>query len=361
MQKIADIPGIEETSLELLEAAGFRCVESLARAGVEPLTNELIRANEMLKIAKQTPGRSDVEMWIRTSREAIGEADEAPVAEAESVIPVDYEAMPEVASILAAAPCAIPFPGRWLAESDIPVVDIVPGALLNRYAGDLEVRVEENLPTQRAEEDSHVPANSYVHVADKPRAMRHEIDATKLRSIEEYSKETASATRRTSRHTHVSHVERERELIREPRPETNAGKDINSRRYIRGVLHSNPWALRVGAVMALLLFMVIPLSLVITVLLLLQDGNPEAYHWVRPWWVVFPFLVPLFGVFWLLWSYSCACRICRQKLFVPKKHRKNPKAHHIPLLGYIFPLSLHLLVFQWFRCTHCGTPVRLKK
>jgi hypothetical protein len=27
----------------------------------------------------------------------------------------------------------------------------------------------------------------------------------------------------------------------------------------------------------------------------------------------------------------------------------------------VVPLCLHLLLFSWFRCSSCGTPVRLKK
>ena len=58
---------------------------------------------------------------------------------------------------------------------------------------------------------------------------------------------------------------------------------------------------------------------------------------------------------------SGSCLICWQKLFIHRSHLKNAKAHHLPVLGYILPLCFHLLVFRWFRCTHCGTPVRLKE
>ena len=361
MQNLADIPGIENTTLELLEAAGFRDVESLARAGVDRLTNELARANAILKIAGSAPARERVETWIRAAREAVGEPDESPVAEVDAVMPVNFEAMPDVASMLSTSPCAIPFPGRQLAESDIPVAEIVPGILLNRYVGDLEVRIEDRLPATRVEGDVRVTANQYVQVAENPKVTRQEIDVSRLRSIEEYSKSNAARGQRATGRRKIVGANGDVDLIKAPRPETNAGKNINSRRYIRGVLHSQPWSIRAGALFTLLLLIVIPLSLVITPLLLLQDGDPGAYHWVRPWWVVVPFLVPLAGICWLLWASSCSCRICRQKLFVPKSHRKNAKAHHIPLLGYILPLTLHLLIFQWFRCTHCGTPVRLKK
>ena len=74
-----------------------------------------------------------------------------------------------------------------------------------------------------------------------------------------------------------------------------------------------------------------------------------------------PVLLPLFGIAWMLWGLNGACRICGQKLFVHRSHLKNSKAHHIRFLGYVLPLCCQILVFRWFRCTHCGTPVRLKE
>ena len=362
MHKLADIPGIGATTLELLEVAGFRDVGALARAGVDPLTDELIRANDILKIAKRAPTRKHVEKWIRAARELVGEEEGAPVEAAQSSMPVDFEAMPDVVELLEAAPCAIPFPGRWLEDSNIRVDEIIPGLLLNRFAGDLEVRVEDqDAQPAMARRSAGGTATSYVQMIEKPRASHASIDVSKLRSTEELAKESPRSSRHAPKASENAVKEDMPDLIRAPRPETNASRDVNSRRYIRGVLHSNPWSLRVGAVVTLLLFAIIVVSLLITPLLLLQDGDPEGYDWVRPWWAVFPFLVPVVGLCWLIWAYSCACRICRQKLFVPKKHRKNAKAHHLPLLGYILPLALHLLVFQWFRCTHCGTPVRLRK
>lgn len=363
MQELRDIPGIGKASFELLEAAGFRDTRSLARAGVEPLVNELQRANDILKIAKRAPARANIEKWILAAREAMGAEETAgDVDAADSVMPVDFEAMSEVAVMLGNAPCAIPFPGRWLAESRIPVADIVPGILLNRYAGDLEIRIEDRPPEPR-NEDTPVrpPATQYVQLAEKPQQSRLEIDVTRVRRSGDPLPERLATTASKAAASPEFDEEDPASVLRTARQKTNAGRDRNSRRYIRGVLHSDPWRVRVGALVTLPLYLIIPAAIAASILLLLYDGNPEAYPWVRPWWVVFPFLVPVAGLGWLIWGHSCSCRICRQRLFIPSKHRKNIKAHHLPVLGYILPLCLHLLVFNWFRCTHCGTPVRLKK
>jgi hypothetical protein len=358
MHSLKDIPGIEETALELLEAAGFRDCESLARAGVDPLVRELERANEILQIAGTAPDREQVTRWIRAARGIIGEKNTEPSLV--TVMPVNFEVMPEVASMLQYSPCAIPFPGRWLADSNITVAEIIPGILLNRYAGDLEVRIEDRMPTSNPV--SKTPANQYVQVAEKPPIGRLDIDVSRLRNFEQFTASTQVPQSAARIERPLAHMSPDAiDLVIQALPETNVGKDRNSRRYIRGVLHSSPWSVRSAALITLLLIGLLPVAIAVSPLLVLSDGDPESYHWVRPWWVVFPFLVPVLGLAWLVWGYSCSCRICRQKLFVPGKHRKNAKAHRIPLLGYILPLIFHLMIFQWFRCTHCGTPVRLKK
>lgn len=88
---------------------------------------------------------------------------------------------------------------------------------------------------------------------------------------------------------------------------------------------------------------------------------PGRFAWVPPWLLWFPATLPLFGIAWVIWGLNGSCRICGQKLFLHRSHLKNAKAHHVRGLGYIIPLCFQILLFRWFRCTHCGTPVRLKE
>ncbi len=360
MHSLIEIPGIEETSLELLEAAGFRDCESLARAGVAPLTDEIGRANRILQITEHPPSPEQIAGWIRAARGIIGGESDEP--DSETVMPVNFETLPHVVAMLDNAPCAIPFPGRWLSESNIKVSEIIPGILLNRCDGDLQIRIEDRIPQSQGLPKPS--SNQYVQIAERPQQTRLEIDLTKLRPLDEVS--AMPRGRRRSSPAHGSLPSKSSgvdamDLLETRDPIHPPGVERRPRGQIRGVLHSDPWAIRFGALLTLLLLVTILLAVISGPLLLLSDRHPEAFSWVRPWWIIFPFFVPVMALFWLIWGYSCSCRICRQKLFVPKKHRKNAKAHHVPLVGYILPLILHLLLFQWFRCTHCGTPVRLKK
>ena len=143
MTDLRSIPGIGRAAFELLEAAGFPDAESLAKAGVDELANELERANRILQIAKSPPVRDNVESWIASARDLMGISGEV---KREVEMPVNYETMPRVASMLATAPLAIPLPAKILFRRGLAVADVPPAILLNRYSGDLEVKVEERVP-----------------------------------------------------------------------------------------------------------------------------------------------------------------------------------------------------------------------
>ena len=353
MTKLSSIPGIGASSLELLEAAGFFDVESLAKANAENLTAELTRANSMLKIAKRAPTLANIEKWIAAAREAVGVEVEAPAAPVIAE-PVNYENSPDVVAMLANAPFAIPLPARFLVEQRLAVGDIPAALLLNRYSGDLEVRVEERLPGMKPARV--VQPSGDVMIAETA-PTRLEIDVSKVKSIEEF----ASSSKRVSTSARtVPHDERVA-LIRGPLAATNAGRDPKSRRYIRGVLHSHPIGMYVGAVVTLCAMALFPIGVIAGFLLPLSDLLPLYFGWVPTWFLVFPASLPLVGIAYLIWGMGGSCRICGQKQFLPKACLKNSKAHHIRGLGHIVPVCIHMLLFKWFRCTYCGTPVRLKK
>ena len=352
MTNLSSIPGIGKLSLELLEAAGFSNVEAVAKAGVDELTFELERANQVLKIAKQAPNRTNVQKWIEFARTETGVA--AEVTE-KAVMPVNYEISPEVVAMLSAAPFAIPLPARVLMEQKLAVADIPPAILLNRYSGDLEVRVEDRVPASRMDRLAPAPSNN-VRIADQS-LPRIELDASKFKSTDAM---VSDGPRTMTTRTSSANNDRVA-LIRAPRVETNEGRDPSSSFYVRGVLHSHPIAMSVAAFLTLVLVVVLPLGIVSAALLLLSTEMPAHFSWVPKWLLVFPASLPVFGLLYLIFASQASCRICGQKLLIPRACLKNAKAHHVRGLGHIIPASFHMLLFKWFRCTYCGTPVRLKK
>jgi hypothetical protein len=192
-------------------------------------------------------------------------------------------------------------------------------------------------------------------MSDSP-GQRLDIDVSKVRSIDEVSglpqvRQSKPLTQQNERLA----------LLRAPRESTNKGRSPSSRWYIRGVLHSHPGSILIGAVVTLCLLIMTPASIISAAFLFLSGEVPQTFGWVPGWLLWIPVSLPFFGFAYLIWGLGGSCRICGQKLFVSRGHLKNSKAHHIPVLGYIVPLCFQILVFRWFRCTHCGTPVRLKE
>ena len=239
---------------------------------------------------------------------------------------VDYEQSEEVQKMLRGSPYALPLPVEMLRENRVGVSEIPKGHLLNNCVGDLDVRVSDNEPK------SH-PGN---------------LNAFRKQSRSESSSNEWSKNKETS-------------LVSTPLPSTNKNRNPNSRWFIRGVLHNRSLHVRLGALASMLILWLVPAALISVVLLILSSELPDSFGWVSPPLIWLPVAMALVGILYLLFGLTSSCCVCNQKLFVYGSRLKNTKAHHITGLGYILPLCLHLLVFRWFRCAQCGTPIRLKK
>lgn len=351
MPKLNEIPGIDSSDAELLDMAGIRDAKHLAEQEPGKLLEQLKRANQILDFPNGVPEEATVGKWIRNAESAVGHA-RSEFKNPSLETAVNFEGNEQVAEMLASAPCAIPLPGKYLMEKKIRVSDIPAGLLLNRYSGDLDVRIgnPEVPPSDVPQRRQASPAQ----LAQKSQSKN--FDPSNLRAIEP----NAAPVQRVAK-SKKDHEEDRVALIRAPRESTNRGKNPNSRRYIRGVLHTHPWHLRIGAFFTLILLPLLPTAIISGFLLLLLSISPESFPWVPKWLIAFPAALPVIGIGYLIWGLAGKCRVCSQRLFAHKRALKHAKAHRLFCLGYVVPLSIHLLLFSWFRCSSCGTPVRLKK
>jgi hypothetical protein len=366
LPKISQIQGIGKSRLELLETVGYLDVESLSQADPEVLWQEIAKANSMLRLMRATPSKDEVEQWVVAARNMLG--DENPT-DGPAAIPVNHEENPQLQAVMPLAPFAIPLPARVFVENRVRVAEIPPAILLNRHQGDLDIRTDQWVPqTQSASASAKAPRgvpsagpSQYVILAEQPES-KLDIDTSKVRPLASQAgpRRKIAAVQSESEVTENA-VDERLNLLRAPRPETNRGRKPESRLYIRGVLHTHPKSIWFGALITLLTGVWLPVSIVSALLLLLSDQLPASFGWVPSWVILFPTILPLVGLGYLVWGVGGSCRICGQKLFLHRPHRKHIKAHHIRFLGYIVPLCFHILLFRWFRCTHCGTPVRLKE
>jgi hypothetical protein len=408
MSELTNIDGIGSAEAELLEATGWTKVQALAAADIDLLLGEIAAANEMLRIVPRTPERRKVERWIAAAGRLVdpdkatvktpatesgpaksklarrpakaSEPTSPPAPAAESALapaddageaalaalsgPVNFEAEPDVIEMLAAAPLAIPIPARMLAEKGIPPSEIAVAPVLNRAFGDLDVRLvverspRRDLPPAPAG-NRRASAAAAVQVADVGLSSgRRGFDASRVRTIEEAQGDGPPVRAASSK----AGMEDERiALLRAPLPQTNAGRKPGSRFYIRGVLHDRPYVVWFGGIFLVLLQICIPLAVIAAPLLILSDQRPEDFAWVPRWIIAFPIALPVLGVLYALIGSRAKCRVCAQRMYVPKQCLKNKKAHHLPLLGYIGAVALHVIIFRWYNCTFCGTSIRIKK
>lgn len=278
--------------------------------------------------------------------------------------PVNFEAEPDVMEMLAVAPFALPIPARMLAEKGIPPSEIAVAPVLNRAFGDMEVRVaiekpqRKDLPSGPAGSRRALAASA-VQVADIGfTSGRRGFDTAKVRTIEE-AQGDAPPVRASS--TKAGMEDERIALLRAPRPETNAGRKPGSPFYIRGVLHDRPYVVWFGGVFLILLQICIPLAVIAAPLLILSDQMPADFQWVPRWIIAFPIALPVLGILFALVGTRAKCRVCAQRMYVPKQCLKNKKAHHLPLFGYIGAVAMHVVTFRWYNCTFCGTSIRIKK
>jgi len=362
MSKLSSISPIDSTSLELLEAAGFYEIGALAKSSTEGLTAELEKAHSVLRIGDRPPSRESVEQWIGIARGMVGyREDSVPVLVAsEDFGSAAYVLSPNELQMLGNAPCAIPLHPQLLISQKLAVAEIPAATLFAEQRREFEHRGHgPGLEGGQASGSKiimrpiELPVSAVLSDLSAPRTG---LDMSKLRSTGEMSGTVPQKSVEPAEDPRPSVS-----LIRAPLKETNEGRDINSNFYIRGVLHNRPWVIAVGAFLSLVIAVLIPISVVSTVFLLLSQELPEKFPWVPKWILVFPATLPLIGIFYLIMGMRCNCRICGQKLFLPKLCLKSSKAHHVFGLGYIIPTAVFLLIFRWFRCIYCGTPVRLKK
>jgi hypothetical protein len=365
MPQLQSISTFPAEAVDLLEAVGYISAKELCQAHDRELLNELVKANKVLGIMSEMPTAEVLKSWKALAAAEVADFDLAPADESvvespqtsdssqsfESVdgqieqqgespaaTSVNFEQDPEVLLMLATSPEAELIPLDLIKKNHIAVGDIAEGILLSECHGDVEMKV--------------------LTAQDKIRQERH---ADKVRRSGLMTSRIRSFTEAENGDHHVKPLDRgQAPGVVSISEGLNAGVSPNSRRFVRGVLHPSPWRVRVAAFFAVLAQCFLALTFIAVPSLMIYDYWNDAPEVL--WWIV-GILVGLVvsGICYLIWGIRAQCRVCGQRQFAPKMCLKNRKAHHIPVIGYIFPTALHAMFYKWFYCTYCGTAVRLKK
>ena len=332
MTSLDRVTGITSDLAAFLGAVGVFTAEDLAAAEAEPLHRELEGLGRKRGRVSLVPGLITVKLWIQSAKALTQanpvEVESAPVAETEKEVAheIEPDGIPEAISIM-----------------DIPEA-IVDETAPDYYAKQAAKRSASSL--SKAPEAPVAPPASSPEPAvaevwkslDKSRFQTLDAYAKSERGIQPLKRKSSEVTDSTDK-VHVS----------------SSGK--LSRLTRRGVLYPNPWKAIFGALVSLLWRLALIATCIGLPIYLYLNSTPESRPVVETaLWLGGFFALSLLQL-WVIGH--TRCRICSCHLFFSKRCSKNSKAHHISLFGYVASLSLHLLLFQWFRCMYCGTAIRL--
>ncbi len=395
-QAISKIPGLGKFSIDLLGAVGIENSSQLAQADPDILHLDLTKANNVLVLRESSPSPKEVISWIERAREITGIEG--------SQFDSDLDQLAEIEEMLV----AIPVHGKRLAEqgiktTDVPVMETVVSGMKEKK---ILPRTPPITNPKRGFQPDADPAEKLVplrrNVPERPRfskknplAIPEDVPkgppASKGNSFaipEEVPllQDVPEGPPASKRNSFAISEEvpllqdvpegppaskRNSFAISEEKPQIaplvskrkqdvrvsvskglNAGKKLHSRTFIRGVLNPHIWRMRISSFITLLMFVLMPASL--TALGMVMKTK-------NLWWFAVPAVFLVIFFFYLTVASRMKCRVCGQPVFSPKSCRKHIKAHRSRMFGYIIPTSIHMILFHWFRCTYCGTSVRLRK
>lgn len=317
--ELSNVSSIGALSIELLETVGVTDLDGLSRCNADDLLVELSKANRIFQIRKNAPTTAELRNWIDEACKITGYDPESEIVKLENVVP-------EVEEVLV----AIPVPGKNLMGQGIKVTDVPIIEILERP--------KETVVTERKAKTKVVAPKA----VEKDLSVKTVISAPAKEPLGMFQKKEVEPLQ----------SKKEQDIRTRTSAGLNEGKKKHSRRFIRGVLYPQPMKLRMASLVAILFFISI-LSGVGGAIMIVFSKNV--------WWAIAPATTLFLGLLYLMVASKIKCRICGQPLYMPKGCRKHVKAHHTPLLGYVLPSSIQMLVFHWFRCMYCGTSVRLKE
>lgn len=371
---LKQIKGIGEATIELLNTVGVDDLATLAQSEVQALHEEIRQANRLVKVLKRVPTEKRLAGWIDKAQGISGLSSDSTQVVADQLT----EPLEEVS--LDSLPLALTVKKEQIVKNQIAVSD-VPAMEEFINLGD-ELPQEDELVEEEALELEDRELEQVSERVSSRKKVKHK-SKTKARG-------STQATRPLSREERLIASEvRENPLLKanplgspggqdsekrppvEPlkrnagfdirktaSPELNEGRKLHSRRYIRGVLNPQPKRVKVAALITFVTCILFPASLVAAGAVIFRE-QLEIKHGL--WFLAVPCAFLFFFFLYLTLVRPLKCRICGQPLLGRKDCFKHVKAHRIPLLGYILPTSIHMLLFHWFRCIYCGTSVRLKE
>ncbi|HEX2750457.1 MAG TPA: DUF4332 domain-containing protein [Verrucomicrobiales bacterium] len=320
MTPLTTITGLSAESAELLAAASIHSTSQLAIENAAHLHSRLELIAWQRGRGARVPAKEHLEQWIAVARML------TPEEEAEAMS-----------------------------------VDEIPEAVTEPVAQRTQAWVP---PSQRAAQvisgGSTASPHETLRAPETADNTWRKVDPSKFATIEDYN-EGRIAVKPLSRDrmdTSAREADSDVEAAPSRRPQRIRSKGEPLSRWVRrGVVHSRPLHTWIGALVSVVWRIAFVIGIAAFIYLITQVQDPTAY---KTEVIEGALVLAVLGCMQLHFVGRARCRICSCNLFYSKNCLKNRKAHHIPGLGYVASLSLHLLIFGWFRCMYCGTAIRLR-
>lgn len=318
MAEISEVPGITGSTLELFREADVGSIESLLALSGKEILAKLDEANARYEVAVRRPSEELVIAWQNAGRAVLRKRaeEQAPAAK---MVPeenlraagIDVSSVPMAKVVEVESPPPAPVPQKEPKKKAVPtgpkVVKAAPQAA----------------PRSKAKIASPVKASPRA----KPKApveepKRSAAPNVKFKPLDDVRNSTPQGQRRN-----------------------------------RGMSHPEAGRVRWAAIVTVLTPIIAVLNaLALVSALVMARFYGWEFHWtIALLLLVFPFCLMLY----LSQGAKVRCRLCGQKLFVPKHCRKHESASR-SIFGHTFAVARSAMFFANYRCMLCGTKTRLR-
>ncbi len=375
MAEISEVPGITGSTLELFKSVGLQTAESLVARTVGEILGELDLANSRNVVPVRRPSAESVRTWkhaawVVAGKPAAGGGSALPAAKAvpEKILRaagIDVTSVP-IAKVVEEPPAAAR-DDRKPAESAAPKSEPAQeGAGPLRGQANTE-RAAKPVKRKTERPKTAVPPNAKT-VANEMMAARGTTHQSRPPGGAKSARHgDANADQRPAQTAGQQPVgsspEKEPEL--EIDPNTNRFRQVQAvqeakpqgERRNRGMSHPDAVRVRLAATVTILSLAACVFAVVVVIAALVMT---RFYDWQFHWTIALLLLVFPISLFaYLSIGAKVRCRLCGQKLFIPRHCLKHERANS-SIFGHTFAVARDAMLFGSYRCMLCGTKTRLR-
>lgn len=353
MPDISEVPGVTGTTLELFEAAGIWSLETFLALDASKVVAALDRANDLYDEPLRRPSKELVQAWQEAGHALLRKRDRGHLVAREVPLADLEKAGVDIMGLPSAEPAKLP-PARTVSTSP-RLVEKEQGRSAAKALGPLLKK----------------PVSEARSKAATPSKRKQSKDSTANPPNEPARPEASTEPRKS--HLPVASVNRPASRREQPAQDDDDDVEVSSQKFRvleavkqeepqgerrnRGMSHPEAYRVRFAATVTVLGLLA---SLATGMFLLWAMVRAQFYgDTFHPSIALLLIVFPVALFFYLAVGAKVRCRLCGQRLFVPRHCRKHVSAAK-SIFGPTFAVARNAMLFGSYRCMLCGTKTRLK-